>query len=159
MAYKEINHNAFDQCGLFGPGTPGVTCLSDGNTNFKTTWAVELLYYMDLGFLPPDMQFFAISGRAGWYGAKGDSNAPLTGIMPSKTELNSEPIRLTFDASKAIYGAKYTHFVDVWVAWRYWQNKFGLDHTSSVNAICAVSGVSTNSCTENSVYTGITVKF
>jgi hypothetical protein len=79
--------------------------------------------------------------------------------MPSKTELNSEPIRLTFDASKAVYGAKYTHFVDVWVAWRYWQNKFGLDHTSSVNAICAVNGVSTNSCTESSVYTGITVKF
>ena len=22
LAYKEINHNAFDQCGLFGPGTP-----------------------------------------------------------------------------------------------------------------------------------------
>ena len=21
LAYKEINHNAFDQCGLFGPGT------------------------------------------------------------------------------------------------------------------------------------------
>jgi hypothetical protein len=156
LAYKEINHNSFDQCGGFG--IPG-NCLVDGNTNFKTTWAVEILYYMDLGFLPPDMQFFAISGRAGWYGPKGDSNAPLTGIMPSKTELNSEPIRLTFDASKAVWGAKYTHFVDVWVAWRYWQNKFGLDHTSSVNAICAVNGVSTNSCTESSVYTGITVKF
>jgi hypothetical protein len=156
LVYKEINHNSFDQCGGFG--IPG-NCLVDGNTNFKTTWAVELLYYMDLGFLPPDMQFFAISGRAGWYGPKGDSNAPLTGIMPSKTELNSEPIRLTFDASKAVWGAKYTHFVDVWVAWRYWQNKFGLDHTSSVNAICAVNGVSTNSCTESSVYTGITVKF
>jgi hypothetical protein len=156
LVYKEINHNSFDQCGGFG--IPG-NCLVDGNTNFKTTWAVELLYYMDLGFLPPDIQFFAISGRAGWYGPKGDSNAPLTGIMPSKTELNSEPIRLTFDASKAVWGAKYTHFVDVWVAWRYWQNKFGLDHTSSVNAICAVNGVSTNSCTESSVYTGITVKF
>lgn len=160
LAYKEINHNAFDQCGVFGfAGVPGVTCLADGNTNFKTTWAVEVLYYMDLGFLPPDMQFFAISGRAGWYGPKGDSNAPLTGIMPSKTELNSEPIRLTFDVSKAVYGAKYSHFVDVWVAWRYWQNKFGLDHTSSVNNICAVAGVSTNSCTESSVYTGITMKF
>src|ERR1700731_3031427 len=159
LAYKEINHNSFDQCGVFPGANPGVNCLIDGNTRFKTTWAVEILYYMDLGFLPPDMQFFAISGRAGWYGPKGDSNAPLTGIMPSKTELNSEPIRLTFDASKAVWGAKYTHFVDVWVAWRYWQNKFGLDHTSSVNGICAVNGVSTNSCTESSVYTGITVKF
>jgi hypothetical protein len=114
---------------------------------------------MDLGFLPENMQYFSISGRAGWYGPKGDSNQPLTGIMPSKTELNSEPIRLTFDASKAFWGPKYTHFVDVWVAYRYWQNKFGLDHNSSVNGICAVNGVSTNSCTESSAYAGITVKF
>jgi hypothetical protein len=160
LAYKEINHNSFDQCGVFGPGgIPGVTCLADGNTSFKTTWAVEINYYMDLGFLPPDMQYFAISGRAGFYGPKGDSNAPLTGIMPSKTEINSEPIRLTFDASKAIWGPKYSQFVTTWVAYRYWQNKFGLDHTSSVNGICAVAGQSTHSCTEETVYAGVTVKF
>jgi hypothetical protein len=160
LAYKEINHNAFDSCAnQFGAGVPGVTCLTDGNTNFKTTWAVEINYYMDLGFIPEGYQFFSISGRAGFYGPKGDSNQPLTGIMPSKTEINSEPIRLTFDASKAILGPKYSHFVDVWVAYRYWQNKFGLDHNSSVNGICAVAGVSTNTCTEQTVYTGITMKF
>jgi hypothetical protein len=165
LAYKEINHNSFDSCASVfqQPGVPGVTCLPDGNTNFKWTWAVEINYYMDLGFLPPDWTFFSISGRAGWYGPKGDSNQPLTGIMPSKTELNSEPIRLTFDASKAFWGAKYTHFVDVWVAYRYWQNKFGLDHTSSVNGICnaPIGGViqSTHSCTEQSASAGITVKF
>jgi hypothetical protein len=160
LAYKEINHNSFDSCGgVFGPGIPGVTCLTDGNTDFKTTWAVEINYYMDLGFLPPNMQFWSISGRAGFYGPKGDSNAPLTGIMPSKTEINSEPIRLTFDASKALMGPKYSHFVDLWVAYRYWQNKFGLDHNSSVNGICAVNGVSTNSCTEQTVYAGVTMKF
>jgi hypothetical protein len=166
LAYKEINHNAFDQCGLFGPGTPGVNCLADGNTNFKTTWAVETNYYMDLGFLPPNMQFFSISGRAGWYGPKGDSNAPLAGTgvgrfsTASKTEFNSEPIRLTFDASKAFMGNKYSHFVDVWVAYRYWQNKFGLDHNAEPG-VCtiAATGQSTNSCTESTVYTGITVKF
>ena len=165
LAYKEINHNSFNQCGVFGPGgVPGVNCLIDGNTNFKTTWAVEVLYYMDLGFLPPDMQFFAISGRAGWYGPKGDQNSPLVGTgvginsTATKTELNSEPIRLTFDASKAVWGAKFAHFVDVWVAWRYWQNKFGLDHNAAP-FVCTVAGVSTNSCTESSVYTGITVKF
>ena len=157
LAYKEINHNSFDQCGGFG--IPG-NCLVDGNTNFKTTWAVEVLYYMDLGFLPPDMQFFAISGRAGWYGPKGDSNAPLVGIMPSKTELNSEPIRLTFDASKAFWGPKYAQFVTTWVAYRYWQNKFGLDHNAEPG-VCtlATTGQSTNSCTESTVYAGVTVKF
>jgi hypothetical protein len=164
LAYKEINHNAFDQCGLFGPGTPGVTCIADGNTDYKTTWAVEVNYYMDLGFLPENMQYFSISGRAGWYGPKGDQNAPLVGTgvginsTATKTELNSEPIRLTLDASKAAWGAKYSHFVDLWVAYRYWQNKFGLDHNASPG-VCTVAGVSTNSCTESSLYAGVTVKF
>jgi hypothetical protein len=166
LAYKEINHNAFDQCGLFGPGVPGVTCLIDGNTNFHTTWAVEINYYMELGFLPENMQYFAISGRAGFYGPKGNQNAPLGplgGGTPTKTELNSEPIRLTFDASKAIWGAKYSQFVTTWVAWRYWQNKFGLDHNTALGGpgVCVLAGttISTNTCTENTVYAGVTVKF
>jgi hypothetical protein len=48
--------------------------------------------------------------------------------------------------------------VDVWVAYRYWQNKFGLDHKKSL--VCNVApGVSNDSCTEESLYSGITVKF
>src|SRR5713226_5330653 len=40
LAYKEINHNAFNQCGLFsGSNIPGVTCSLDGNTDYHTTWA------------------------------------------------------------------------------------------------------------------------
>jgi hypothetical protein len=164
LAYKEIGHSAFTQCGLFGPGTPGVTCLADGNTDFRTTWAIETNYYMDLGFLPESMQYFSISGRAALYGPKGDLNSPLvfTGVgsnsTATKTEFNSEPIRLTFDASKAIWGPKYSHNLDVWVAYRYWQNKFGLDHKASPG-ICTVAGVSTNTCTESTVYSGVTVKF
>ena len=62
----------------FGPGgIPGTTCLTDGNTSFKPTWAVETNYYMDLGFLPENMQYFSISGRAAWYGKKGTENNPL----------------------------------------------------------------------------------
>src|ERR1700748_917610 len=35
LVYWEFaNHNAFDQCGLFGPGVPGVTCLADGNNKY-----------------------------------------------------------------------------------------------------------------------------
>jgi hypothetical protein len=123
---------------------------------------------MDLGFLPENMQFWSISGRAGFYGPKGDSNSPLvgTGVGPfstaSKTEINSEPIRLTFDASKAVMGAKYSHFVDLWVGYRYWQNKFGLDHNAEFGVCTQALGgaiVSTHSCTEQTVYTGVTVKF
>jgi hypothetical protein len=168
LAYKEINHNAFNQCGtIFAGGPiPGVSCSADGNTDFRTTWAVETNYYMDLGFMPENMQFFSISGRAAWYGPKGDANGLpfLSGIgrfsTATKTEFNSEPIRLTFDASKAVMGPKYSHFVDLWVAYRYWQNKFGLDHDATPG-VCtiAATGQSTNSCTESTVYTGITVKF
>jgi hypothetical protein len=170
LYYKEINHNTFLQCGAgWNPNIPGLTCIPDGNTNYKGTWAVETTYAMDLGFLPPSMQYFSISGRAAWYGPKGPENSPLTDLVvrdrafaiggaQTVTEFNSEPIRLTFDASKLIWGPKRSHFLDVWVAYRYWQNKFGLDHVNS--DVCNVSpGVSNNSCTESSFYSGVTFKF
>jgi len=168
MLSKQWNHNAFKQCGLFGPGIPGVTCLSDGNTDKQLSWALETNWYMDLGFLPESMQFFAISGRAAWYGPTGDSSAPLptaataVGRLSTKTvvELNSEPIRLTFDASKAIWGPKYSHFTDVWVSYRYRLNKFGLDNNAAPGACTlAANGVSTNTCNEKSIHYGVTVKF
>jgi hypothetical protein len=168
LVYWEFfNHNSFAQCnsGFTGP-TPGLTCLTDGNTSFKPTWAVETNYYMDLGFLPPEYQFFSISGRAAWYGKKGTDTEPLpfnpaNGVFNTAVEFNSEPIRLTFDASKAFWGPKYSHFVDVWVAYRYWQNKFGLDHNRAFACTAVVGGatVTSGSCTESSAYTGITVKF
>lgn len=164
LAYKEINHNSFTQCAA--GGIVGVTCTVDGNTDYNTTWAVETNYYMDLGFLPEGMQFFSVSGRAAWYGKKGYENAPLPGApggggTPTAIEFNGEPIRLTFDASKAIWGPKYSHNVDLWVGYRYWQNKFGLDHANSLVCNVLVGGTlrSNNSCTKSSVYSGVTVKF
>jgi hypothetical protein len=158
-AYKEINHSGFLTCGV--GGIPDVTCNFSGNTDYPVTWAVATNYYMDLGFLPASVNYFAISGRAAWYGPKGNQNSPLgpaAGGVATKVELNAEPIRLTFDASKAFWGPKYAQFVTTWVAYRYWQNKFGLDHTLSPT--CNVSpGVSNHSCTEESVSTGVTVKF
>lgn len=158
LYWEYYNRNAFTQCGGgFAGAVPGVSCLMDGERSFNPTWAVETNYYMDLGFLPETLQFWSISGRAGWYGQKGSENNPLPGTKTA-VEFNSEPIRLTFDASKAAWGARYSHFVDLWVAYRYWQNKFGIDHKAS--AVCNVApGVSNNSCTEETVYGGITVKF
>jgi hypothetical protein len=169
LVYWEFyNHSGFEQCnGGFAGTIPGFNCLVDGNTKYNPTWAVETNYYMDLGFMPENMQYFSISGRAAWYGKKGTENNPLPFMTPffsafpnanTAVEFNSEPIRLTFDASKAFWGPKYTHFVDVWVAYRYWQNKFGIDH--NVSTLCNVApGVSNNTCTESSLYSGITVKF
>jgi hypothetical protein len=162
LAYKEINHNAFTQCGSFSAGTTDrVNCLVDGNTDYKTTWAVETNYYMDLGFLPENMQYFSISGRAAWYGKKGNENSPCgtgCGGVATAVEFNSEPIRLTADLSKAIWGPKMSHFVDVWVAYRYWQNKFGEDH--NLSPVCQTpAGNNNGTCTESSLYSGVTVKF
>ena len=91
-------------------------------------------------------------------------NSPLpapAGGTNTAVEINSEPIRLTLDASRAL-GSKEAHLVDVWVAYRYWQNKFGLDHNAEFGICNApLNGViqSTHSCTESSLYSGITVKF
>ncbi|MBR0828564.1 hypothetical protein JQ596_23800 [Bradyrhizobium manausense] len=157
LYYKEYNHNAFLTPAFVAPLGPGI---ADGNTEFNGTWSLEVNYYMDLGFLPESLQYFAISGRARWVGPKGTGTStalvPLSINPQTAIELNSEPIRLTFDASKALWGPKYSHFTDIWVAYSYWQNKFGLDH--NVNPACIAPGTS-KSCTESSVYSGITVKF
>ncbi len=141
LYYKEVNHSSF------------LPAPSDGTLDFRGTWAIETNYYMDLGFLP-DYLPLSVSGRAAWYGPKGPGTS-VPGTINRVIELNSEPIRLTLDASKAAWGAKYSHLVDVWVAYRYWQNKFGLDHNRALQCIGANAG----SCTESSLYTGITVKF
>jgi len=162
LYYQETNHNGFLQCGTLFAGTvAGVTCLNDGNNRYKATWAVEINYYMDLGFLPQNLQYFAISGRAGFYGPKGNENAPLNNGTPTAMEINSEPIRLTFDAGKLIWGAKNSHAVDVWVAYRYWENKFGLDDRRSAVCNTVIAGTVRNNrtCTEESAYAGVSVKF
>ena len=49
-------------------------------------------------------------------------------------------------------------FYSVYGGYRYWQNKFGIDHAAST--VCNISpGISNNSCTESTVYAGVTVKF
>jgi hypothetical protein len=153
LYYEFANHSTFTQCG-FAIGIPGVSCNIDGSREFNPTWAVEMNYYMDLGFLPPSIDYFSVSGRLGLYGPKGGENGQIAGTA-TKMEINSEPVRLTFDASKAIWGAKYTHNVDVWVAYRLWRNKFGLDEKNSLACTTFAPG----SCREDSLYSGITVKF
>jgi len=155
LYYQEWGHNAFlSSTFLNSIGVAGG--IPDGEVAFRGTWAVETNYYMDFGFLPESLRYFAISGRAVWIGPKGTGTSlVIPGNIPTVVEFNSEPIRLTFDASKAAWGPKYSHFVDVWVAYRYWQNKFGLDHTLRSACLGATAG----SCTESSLYSGVTVKF
>jgi hypothetical protein len=159
LYYKEYNHGAFVQCGaplVFG------LCSPDGSKEYDGTWSIETNWYMDLGFLPENMRYFAISGRANVTGPKGSEKGIVipTGL-PTVIEYNTEPFRLTFDLSKAAFGDQYSHQVDVWVAYRYWQNKYGYNH--SYSGQCSVGFVAgaanTGSCTESSLNTGVTVKF
>lgn len=154
LYYKEINHNTF-----LTPAFNGGVGIPTGNTEFRGTWAIETNYYMDLGFLPENMQFWSVSGRAAWYGPKGTGTSiAIPGNIPTVTEFNSEQ-RITMDVSKAIWGEKYSHFLDVWVAYRYWQNKFGLDHTLKAQCTGAIVPAARGSCTEESWYSGVTWKF
>lgn len=144
---------------LGAPGSPlippGFAGIPGGHLNFNPTWTVEANYYMDLGFLPETIPL-AISGRGSVVGAKGTGYSaglvPASLLVPTKAELLLEPIRLTLDVSKVVWGPKYSHFVDVWVAYKYRQNIFGFDN--AVSPLCAGS-----SCSGSSVYSGITAKF
>jgi hypothetical protein len=95
VSWDYNNHQAYAQCGSgFSGPVAGVSCLFDGNRHYNPTWAVETNYYMDLGFLPETMQFWSISGRAAWYGAKGTEVNPLPyappGNIQTVVEFNSE---------------------------------------------------------------------
>ncbi|MCK1395711.1 hypothetical protein [Bradyrhizobium sp. 1] len=147
MYYQELNHNSVVQ----GPALPS------GQIRYNPTWAFEVNYYMDLGFLPSYLPL-SVSGRASIIGPKGPQTSPIpfnpiTNVQTT-TEINSEPIRLTLDTSRMIWGDKYSHFLDVWVAYRYWGNKYGISPDS-----LSCKGVGLNSCTESSLYSGVTVKF
>ncbi|MDB5602463.1 MAG: hypothetical protein JWN71_4507 [Xanthobacteraceae bacterium] len=112
---KEWNHNAF----LAPPfGTD-----PSGDQDFDGTWAVETNYAMPLGFLPQWLPV-TFSGYANFYGPKGTGNPTTT--AETKTEFHSEQ-KLSLDVGKMVTGTP--NMFSVWTAYRYWQNKFGLDHT------------------------------
>ena len=149
LFYKEWNHNAFL--------TPAFTTNgpANGDDSFNGTWDLETNYAMDLGFLPESFPL-TISGFANLHGPKGtgvSSAVPAAQVRPTAVEFNSEQ-KLSLDVSKMMFGANYSHFIDLWVAYRYWQNKFGLDH--AVSPVCVGTR---GSCTEQSWVTGVSVKF
>src|SRR5262249_916392 len=93
---------------MFGGGVG----IVDGVQTFDPSLALEINYYMDLGFLPETVPL-SISGRAGFYGPNGTGTSlPIyLASVPNKTQIESEPIRLTLDASRMMWGKKYSHFL------------------------------------------------
>ena len=151
LYYKEWNHNRYLMPFPAGFGVPGIP---DGETDFRGTWAVEINYSMPLGFLPPELPL-TFSGRANFYGPKGTGVGNLVdGETPTTTEFNSEQ-KLSLDLGKVLAGDAYARMFDVWVAYRYWQNKFGLNHQTSPVCTRANKG----SCTEQTFVSGVSMKF
>ncbi len=144
LYFKEWNHNAFAQIFDHVPG---------GSTEFDGTWAVETVYAMPLGFLPPAVPL-TFSGRAAFYGPKGTGSAVLPSNIKNKTvtTFNSEQ-RLTLDVGKMVTGR--ADVVSTFVAYRYWTNKFGISESHS--DVCA--GAKKSSCSENAASLGLNVKF
>lgn len=57
VSWEYNNHQGYAQCGSgFSGPVAGVSCLADGNRHYRPSWAVETNYYMDLGFLPENLQ-------------------------------------------------------------------------------------------------------
>jgi hypothetical protein len=179
LYYQESNHSIYAYpnnagntvSGFRAYGSPpytgvmpaGFTGTIDGNLHYRPTWAVEIDYGSELAFLPENLRYLSLSGRVGIYGPKGNGaygSYTLPATWNTKTEINAEPIKLSFDVSKALWGEKYAHFFETFVAYRYWQNKFGLDAGNTANRFCRFAdGSNNNSCTEHTVYAGITAKF
>ncbi|KJC56172.1 hypothetical protein UP10_36725 [Bradyrhizobium sp. LTSPM299] len=152
QVYKGWQYTSFYTAAAFAPAFPGVP---GGWLDYNATWSVDVNYYMNLGFLPESVPL-AISGFAVWIGPLSNGVAanalPAILLARTKTELYSEPIRLTLDASKAVWGPKYSHLTDVWIAYRYQRNILGLDNDTN-------PGCARNSCLVSSLYTGVTIKF
>ena len=142
LYFKEWNHNSFN--------TPAAA----QSTEFNGTWAVETVYAMPLGFMPEAVPL-TFSGRAALYGPKGTGSPLIASTIANKTvtTLNSEQ-RLTLDVGKMAFGASKADLVSVFVAYRYWTNKFGISEANS--PVCAGT---LGSCKENATSLGLNIKF
>ena len=169
MYWEFSNHNAFDPVrNVFGAGgIPGVTCLTRRQHLVQADMGGrnQLLH----GSRLPAARACSTSRSAAalaWYGQEGHGKQPLPALLPgrfntaSKTEFNSEPIRLTFDACKAIVGRKYSHFVDSG-----WPIATGRTSSASTTSNGRRLNVARHGAEHqllhrvDSLYAGVTVKF
>jgi hypothetical protein len=113
LAYWEKNHNGF------------VTNPTSGVRYFETTYRVESLLSVPLGPKGTPWSFtslFAIQGPKG-------TGLPQPNVPPTfetKTEVFTQQ-KISFDVGSVTFNKP--NMVFVWVAYTYWYNKFGIDHT------------------------------
>jgi hypothetical protein len=121
-AYKEWQNDGFNANTIVNPS---------GNVSFNTVAALEWLYVQPLGFLPPSIPLtFKAFGTV--HGAKGCGElcatpaTPFVGGPPRAVEVFSQE-NLELDWGKMLLNKPGMY--SAWVGYRYWYNKFGIDHT------------------------------
>jgi len=146
-AYKEWTHNNFDACGptAFGVALNGACAGGfgsfSGDREFEWTWKL-------FNITGPKGTGISTANciALGCFGAAGAFNN-----NESKTEL-FEDARLSLDASKVWWGKP--GIWDMYVGYRYWENKFGTNHNAALFATIA-PGTSI----ESTAYVGTTYHF
>jgi hypothetical protein len=110
LFYKEWQHSQF-------AGIPSESL------DFTGTWALETVYAMPLGFLPPSIPL-TFSGYANFYGPKGSGGGFVgVGGNQTTTEFHSEQ-RISLDVGKVMGGRP--GMFSVFGGYRYWTHKFGI---------------------------------
>lgn len=174
-AYKEHTRNEFNGCGPAGFGVVngpaggfGATCVGggsfSGDRDFEVTWKVFTYISEPLTFLPPSMPitFVNIANITGPKGtgislanclATGNCFGAIGAFNNSETKVEVfEDMRLSLDTSKVFWGKP--GIWDTYVGYRYWYNKFGVDHNAALFAQAAPgTGI------ESTVYFGTTYHF
>jgi hypothetical protein len=130
--YKEWNHDGFAAAAGTNPS---------GNVDFNTTWGFEWLYVQPLAFLPSwiplTYKFFGTI-----HGPKGSGEG--TAEAPRTTEYYLQQ-NLSLDVGKMV--GQRPDMVSLWAGYRYWYNKFGINHDVKPYSI------------ESTWLTGVTVAF
>lgn len=136
--YKEWQNDGFGVQFGYNPS---------GDVSFNTTWGFEWLYVQPLGFLPPSVPLtFKAFGTI--HGPKGCGEVCLGG-PPRTTEVYAQQ-NLELDVGKLL--GNRPGMLATWVGYRYWYNKFGIDHTVTAAAASRFS-------IESTWLTGVTLTF
>jgi nucleoside-specific outer membrane channel protein Tsx len=142
FAYKEWQNDGFA-----ARGVGGAPFNFSGDVDFDTTWAIEILYVQPLGFIPQlPLTYKALVVIHGDKGC-GEPCNPGPGLVRTTEYLTQQTLAL--DVGQMAWNKPGK--LSMWVAYRYWKNKFGIDDVQPFGAF--------PSTTESTWITGLTVAF
>ncbi len=125
LAYKEWQHDGFaSNLPIFG-----VNNNLSGNVDFNVTWGIEALYVQPLGFLPPSLpltfkSLLVVHGPKGCGEPCNTANPAASGPGLVRTTEVLTQQTLSLDVGQMAWNKPGK--LAVWVAYRYWKNKFGI---------------------------------